>query len=891
MYTEANNGAVHIYYDNAEYATVLAAAKSAAHSVLTTVFGPYTESNYSAENWTALTGFKAAGDAAIDAATDEAGVASAQTTATAGMAGVKTLAQEPGTLAAQDFGVWDTGTVKGYTAGFGLTDANFTGASVVVKLYAGETLLQTNTAVAGKFDGLTQLSGPFDVYGTFDYAADGYWTNVKSGADKTLLPTKVVATVTLANGKTVTAENTNLTGDPTSIVPVHSEYALSTGSVPTSLRVGDTAPVDVTLAATEVKDVGYGNARVNVAVAGPGQAHLLAKDTNGTEFDVAEIGYWGPTGGFPIAKDYSITTPFTCGFEAAGEYTITLSLVDMADSQKVLASKEIKVNVISLTGIAVKTPPTKVNYIEGQPFESADMEIEAAYSDGSGEPVALADCDISPVGPLAMGTDKITITYKGFKTEQPIHVNAKVVTDIGIKNAPSKTEYVVGETFDPAGLVLIATYNDGSSVDVTKDDSGFSFSPDGALTLADTSVTVSFGGMSAMQGITVLDKGALIITVRDSNGAIFPGIGLTVYSDAALKHQAGSGVSDASAGIVTVSGLDAGTYYILVTSVPAGYHLPNPNVAIDYVVAYGAPTNVTFILPKSEVYAYNSTQLADIKVSAGALAPAFDPETYKYNLKLDEKTGSVTITPKLADSSSKLYIDGRRVTAKKVTLTTGGKDTIKIQVKPKTGKSVYYYIYVSRDKSSNANFSSLRNSRGTMLPAFAPDTTNYTVELANTQSSVAFTLRTADKYARYTMAVNGRRTYSRTVSLKLDETKTLVITVKAQDGTTKNYTITIHRNVSHNADIASIKVSRGMLTPASDAAQTKYSLALTSTQSSVTLAIRLADSTAKYSIKVGGKSSGRTISVSKGTTKEVSIVVTSQAGDVKTYIVDISRAS
>lgn len=134
-----------------------------------------------------------------------------------------------GVLSAEDFGVvdYDTGLgqLKGYTSGFGLSDATFASStSVVVKLYSGtNTLLQTNTAIIPKFNAdITgaQFSSPFDVSGTFDYETDGYWTNVRESQFGQSAPaTKVVATVTLANGKVVTAENTNLVGDPISIYP------------------------------------------------------------------------------------------------------------------------------------------------------------------------------------------------------------------------------------------------------------------------------------------------------------------------------------------------------------------------------------------------------------------------------------------------------------------------------------------------------------------------------------------------------------------------------------------------------------------------------------------------------------------------------------------------
>jgi len=133
-----------------------------------------------------------------------------------------------GTLAAEDFGVvnYDTGLgmLKGYSAGFGLDDATFAdAASVVVRLYAaGDVLLQTNTFDITNTPLITgdQISSPFDVSGNFDYATDGYWTNVRQSQYGQSVPaTKVVATVTLENGKVLTATNTNLSGDPTTIYP------------------------------------------------------------------------------------------------------------------------------------------------------------------------------------------------------------------------------------------------------------------------------------------------------------------------------------------------------------------------------------------------------------------------------------------------------------------------------------------------------------------------------------------------------------------------------------------------------------------------------------------------------------------------------------------------
>jgi hypothetical protein len=128
-------------------------------------------------------------------------------------------------LAAEDFGVvsYDTGLgmLRGYSAGFGLTNATFFGAqSVVVKLYSGATLLQTNTGTPKIGTDITgaQISSPFDVSGTFNYATDGYWVNTRATQFGQSVPaTRVVATVTTASGTVVTAENTTLSGVPSTI--------------------------------------------------------------------------------------------------------------------------------------------------------------------------------------------------------------------------------------------------------------------------------------------------------------------------------------------------------------------------------------------------------------------------------------------------------------------------------------------------------------------------------------------------------------------------------------------------------------------------------------------------------------------------------------------------
>jgi len=103
------------------------------------------------------------------------------------------------------------GWLRGVSTDFTIVGADLTDAtSLEVKLWGGvggTILLQTNTAdLSGTlFDGFTGFTSPFDIFGNFDYTADGYWTNVPATEyGQTEAPTCVEATATLAGGTVIT---------------------------------------------------------------------------------------------------------------------------------------------------------------------------------------------------------------------------------------------------------------------------------------------------------------------------------------------------------------------------------------------------------------------------------------------------------------------------------------------------------------------------------------------------------------------------------------------------------------------------------------------------------------------------------------------------------------
>lgn len=225
-----------------------------------------------------------------------------------------------GALAAEDFSVasYDTGLgiLSGYTAGFGLADATFANAtSVVVQLFAGATLLQTNTATPKLGIDVTgsQISSPFDVSGTFNYAADGYWINTKATEYGQSVPaTTVVASVTLENGKMLTATNTALVGNPTTIYPVATTSPTATVTilkfvqgVLATATTADSADFPMT-ASWDASNIGAGTGEYTLSEAStvPYQA-VTVPMTKGATYATAEL-LLGDT----VAAACELGTPF-----------------------------------------------------------------------------------------------------------------------------------------------------------------------------------------------------------------------------------------------------------------------------------------------------------------------------------------------------------------------------------------------------------------------------------------------------------------------------------------------------------------------------------------------------------------------------------------------------
>jgi hypothetical protein len=217
-------------------------------------------------------------------------------------------------------------------------------------------------------------------------------------------------------------------------------------------------------------------------------------------------------------------------------------------------------------------------------------------------------------------------------------------------------------------------------------------------------------------------------------------------------------------------------------------------------------------------------------------------------------------------------------------------------VTPGITKRIIYFdeLWISGaipSPSSNATLGKLLMSSGTVSPAFSPAVTSYKATVDNDVSAITITPVTNNIYT--TVQVNGKTVSPGQPSGKVPLAvgpNTVTTVVKAQDGTTKTYTITVTRP-STNAHLAGLTISHGTLTPAFAEGVTDY----TDTVSNATQSISVTPSTASMyaTVKVNGTAvtsgtASKSVSLNVGV-KQIKVAVKSQSGALRNYIIMVKR--
>ena len=288
--------------------------------------------------------------------------------------------------------------------------------------------------------------------------------------------------------------------------------------------------------------------------------------------------------------------------------------------------------------------------------------------------------------------------------------SSPTLSSISVATAPTKTTYTAGEYFDPTGLVITRNYSSGSpnNYAYAGHTSEFTFSPttSTALTTSNTSVTITYGGKSCSQAITVNAAAITSITATVKNSKTFY-VGETITaSDISVKDNNNN----------DVTGFAFASYQFLYSDATSGGALTNKTFsnAISYNTlhcsltarvqrkAYVAPSSVIDTITADDLAATTTSYVdfSGVSKSSGAVYAGNSAKNNNVNIQLrsnNSNSGIVSTT------------SGGTITSVKITVASGS-NTIDVYGK-NTAYSAASDLYSSGTQGTKVGS---RSSTGTI---------------------------------------------------------------------------------------------------------------------------------------------------------------------------------
>ena len=367
-------------------------------------------------------------------------------------------------------------------------------------------------------------------------------------------------------------------------------------------------------------------------------------------------------------------TAFTLsGYDSApGAKTITVTYGGKTTSFEVTVRKK------SLQSISITKNPSKMIYVEGTPLDSAGMELTLAYDNGTTEILTTGWTETYDFSQI--GQRDVVISCRGKTVTLTVTVISKTLTGIAVTKQPIKQIYLEGEAFDPAGLVITADYNNGTSAAVT-DYQITGYSPS---TIGQQFLTVTYEGKTAGFTVTVNAKSVSSIEwkSRPSKTTYYLGEELSL-KDAVILIRYNNGTTDeknlehSSFGAdqfhpnklgeqtiyIRIDGAPAISFTVTVQSrVPSSITSSTYSISGGFISKVGAGTTVSQLLNGlnekawCKVYIGNSEVSGSTLIGSGMTVKLMDGSTVKQTLTIvvtgdTNGDGNITITDMLAVKS------------------------------------------------------------------------------------------------------------------------------------------------------------------------------------------------------------------------------------------------
>jgi hypothetical protein len=284
------------------------------------------------------------------------------------------------------------------------------------------------------------------------------------------------------------------------------------------------------------------------------------------------------------------------------------------------------------------------------------------------------------------------------------------------------------------------------------------------------------------------------------------------------------------------------------------------------------------IQEKDSTLQSNDCTLAGITVSAGTLLPAFNPDTTSYSVIVANGVTGITLSATAKHWAATVSGTGQ----KQLNI---GANTFQILVTAQDGTTKKTYtVTVTRATtatvSNDCTLAGITVSAGALSSVFNPNTTSYSVNVANNVTSITLSATANHEFA--TVSGAGLK------NLVVGSNNVFQILVTAQDGATKKtYTVTVTRaaatTAGNDCTLAGITVSTGALSPVFNPNTPNYFVNVANSVTGITLS-----ATANHGAATVSGAGQKQLAVGVNTFQ---ILVTAQDGTTRTYTVTVTRAA
>ena len=280
----------------------------------------------------------------------------------------------------------------------------------------------------------------------------------------------------------------------------------------------------------------------------------------------------------------------------------------------------------------------------------------------------------------------------------------------------------------------------------------------------------------------------------------------------------------------------------------------------------------TFIITRK---ANANTLLSDLSVSEGSFTEAFDSNKFVYYMYVTGDVEKLTVTATPQASTSAYQVIGS------INNLIAGKNEIIVRVTAEDKSTCDYKIIVNRAGYTDNYLQSLLVMNGNeiypLTPNFDPLYDTYTLDLPN---DITYVVLTATADGKKRAKIGSSSVYVKNINLLTENPSNNIIVVTAEDGTTRTYTLVITREKSSDNTLASLEVENNVITPEFDSEQLEYSF--TTNDKSLNINAIPTNQFAKVVISDNAKN------LVTGENK-ITIGVTSETGETRTYILNVTR--